>query len=48
MGKSVLVALRLPPQLKAEIDKLVQAGTYGSFSDAVRKILSEFLESEKA
>lgn len=46
MPKSVLVALRINPELKAEIDKLVQAGTYRSFSDAVRHILKQFLEGE--
>jgi Arc/MetJ-type ribon-helix-helix transcriptional regulator len=48
MTRSILVALRINPELKAQIDKLVQAGTYRSFSDAVRQILKEFFESEKA
>jgi len=46
MPKSVLVALRINPELKAKIDKLVQAGTFKSFSDAVRQILKQFLEGE--
>jgi Arc/MetJ-type ribon-helix-helix transcriptional regulator len=46
MARSILVAFRINPELKAQIDKLVQAGTYRSFSDAVRQILKEYLEEK--
>jgi Arc/MetJ-type ribon-helix-helix transcriptional regulator len=49
LAKSVLVALRLPIQLKTKIDQLVTSGRYRNFSEAVRTALQQFLaEYEKA
>jgi len=49
MPKSVLVALRINPELKAKIDKLVNSGKFQNFSQVVREALRRFLaECEKA
>jgi Arc/MetJ-type ribon-helix-helix transcriptional regulator len=48
LAKSVLVALRLPIQLKTKIDQLVTSGRYRNFSEAVREAIKRFLECEKA
>lgn len=47
MVKSVLIALRLKPELKAEIDKLVASGKFQNLSEVIRTALAKFLESAK-
>jgi len=47
MVKSILIALRLPQQLKDEIDKLVKAGKYRNLSDAIRTAIQKLIEGEK-
>lgn len=44
MSKSVLIALRLPTNMKAEIDKLVESGKFQTLSQVIREALKQFLE----
>lgn len=44
MAKSVLIALRLHPETKQQIDKLVEAGKFKSLSELIRKAVYQFLE----
>jgi len=46
MAKSILIALRLPTEWKEKIDKLVKAGKYKNFSDAIKTAVQKFLECE--
>jgi len=44
MAKSVLIALRLHPETKQQIDKLVETGKFKNVSDVVRKALERLLK----
>jgi Arc/MetJ-type ribon-helix-helix transcriptional regulator len=49
MLKAERIGIRLEPQLREKLEKLVECGKFSSISEAVRQILKQFLtEYEKA
>jgi Arc/MetJ-type ribon-helix-helix transcriptional regulator len=46
MFKAERIGVRLEPELREQLEKLVESGKFSSISEAIRQILKKFLEGE--